>query len=131
MDASAESARSEGKQPAARPDVHKACSDKTVAAKQLADGPLRFDDLVGAQVARKIEPVIAKPKTAIVPFSVRHCQMMSTLRWPGLHQYDLALVVATLSGRMLSCKWSDRANSKAMIEQAIGRLLVLGAVALV
>src|SRR5215813_7283472 len=32
---------------------------------------------------------------------------------------------------MVSCRWSDRANSKAMIEQAIERLWVLGPTALV
>src|SRR5271166_1428267 len=72
MDASAEPARGEGKQPASGPYVHKACSRKIAATKQVANGLLCLDDLAGGQVAREVEPVIAKPKTAILAFPVRH-----------------------------------------------------------
>ena len=72
MDASAEPARGQREQPAAGTDVDQARTRKGVAAEQVADRFLSLDDLIGAEIARKIEPVVAKPKTTIVDSRIQH-----------------------------------------------------------
>src|SRR5262245_37477337 len=98
----AETARGERKQPAAGADIDEAQAGEGFATKQHADRLLALGDLLGAEVASEVEPVLAKSKTPIVALGVQHSR--KDLKVPAHRQlYDLAPQVATSRSRRDRC----------------------------
>jgi hypothetical protein len=80
MYACAELARCERKQAAPRTNVEKAQPGKAIALEQASKGKLRFGKLMRVERASKVEPVLAKPKAAVLNFGVRHADPLPRLR---------------------------------------------------
>ena len=95
MDPRAEPAGGEREQTAAGADIDEAQPGEGVALEQIAYGFFRFGDLIGAQITRKVEPVVAKAKAALFNRSVQHSlNDASSLSPIGPQLYDFARPLA-------------------------------------